>query len=439
MRRFPDVTDAAIARLAVPAFGALIAEPLYVLSDTAVVGHLGTPQLGGLALAGQALLTVHAVMIFLAYGTTAAVARLVGAGREEAAAHQAVQSLWLALAIGIVAAVALAGFAGPVLDVLGADGTVRPYAMTYLRVSVLGLPPMLLSLAAVGYLRGLQDTVRPLLVALITAVGNLVLEIVLIFVFDQGIGASALATVIAQWVGAALYLRWVAEGVARHGVVWRPDRRVIARLARVAGDLMLRTLALRGSFTVAVAAAARIDTASLAAHEIAFQLWMFVALALDAVAIAGQALMGRFLGAGDAAGARRVGNRMVQWGAVTGLVALLVVVATRPWLADLFSDDTAVQSLAAFLFWHLALMQPVNGVVFALDGILIGAGDMRFLAWAMIGAASAFVPLALMVPLLDLGVGWLWGALWVLMVSRLVALGMRFRGDHWLVTGTPTR
>jgi putative MATE family efflux protein len=435
MRRFPTATDHEIARLAIPAFGALIAEPLYVLSDTAVVGHLGTPELGGLAIAGQALLTVHAVMIFLAYGTTAAVARLIGAGDERAAAHQAVQSLWLAVAIGIVSGLILFAAAEPIVEALGAEGAIREHSLRYLRVSILGLPAMLISLAAVGYLRGLQDTVRPLVVALVTAVGNLVLEIVLIFGFDQGIGASALSTVVAQWAGAVLYLIWVGRAVAEHGISLRPERSAMAQLAKVAGDLMIRTTALRASFTVTVAAAARIDSVSLAAHEIAFQLWMFIALALDAVAIAGQALMGRVLGAGDAAAARRVGDRMIAWGAATGIAALLAVVVTRPWLADLFSDDAAVIAVAGTLFWHLALMQPINGVVFALDGILIGAGDMRFLAWAMTGAAAAFIPLAILVPVLDLGVVWLWGALWVLMAVRLAALWVRYRGGSWLVTG----
>jgi putative MATE family efflux protein len=375
------------------------------------------------------------VMIFLAYGTTAAVARLIGAGDERAAAHQAVQSLWLAVAIGVVSGLILFAAAEPIVEVLGAEGAIREHSLRYLRVSILGLPAMLISLAAVGYLRGLQDTVRPLAVALVTAVGNLVLEIVLIFGFDQGIGASALATVVAQWAGAVLYLIWVGRAVAEHGISLRPEPSAMAQLAKVAGDLMIRTTALRASFTVTVAAAARIDSVSLAAHEIAFQLWMFIALALDAVAIAGQALMGRLLGAGDAAAARRVGDRMIAWGAAAGIAALLAVVVTRPWLADLFSDDAAVIAVAGTLFWHLALMQPINGVVFALDGILIGAGDMRFLAWAMTGAAAAFIPLAILVPVLDLGVVWLWGALWVLMAIRLAALWVRYRGGSWLVTG----
>ena len=380
-----------------PALGALIAEPLYVLADTAVVGNLGTPQLGGLAVAGQALLTVHAVMVFLAYGTTSAVARLLGAGEEERAARQAVQSLWLAVAIGIVTAAILWMVTDPILSVLGAEGEIATNGRIYLRISLFGLPASLVMLAGVGYLRGLQDTTRPLVVAVVTAIINLALELILIYGFDQGIGASALATVVAQFLGAWAYVRWTVAAVRRHGVDLTPDRAVIASLGRMAGDLMLRTIALRGSFTVGVAAAARISPTALGAHEIAFQLWSFIALSLDALAIAGQAMIGRFLGAGDVVKARAVGNRILQLGTGMGVVATVLVLAALPWLPDVFSNDAAVIATTGFLFWHLAFMQPVNGAVFALDGILIGAGDLRFLAFAMVGAAACFVPLALAV------------------------------------------
>ena len=428
-------TDRDIARLAVPAFGALVAEPLYILADTAVVGHLGTTQLAGLALAGQALLSIHAVSIFLAYGTTAAVSRLLGADQHGQAAFQAVQSIWLALGIGISGAIGLWLAADPILELLGGDGDVLTNARVYLLVSLPGLPAMLISLACVGYLRGLQDTVRPLIVAVVTAIGNLVLELVLIYGFDQGIGASALSTVVAQWVGALLYLRWVYAAVAEHDVALRPELGTLRRQLVVAGDLFLRTAALRASFTVAVAAAARIGDTELAAHEIAFQLWFLVALSLDAVAIAGQAIVGRHLGAGDVAETRRVANRMVQWGLATGAIACLLLLAVRPWLPEVFSSDDAVVSLAGFLILHLALLGPLSGLVFTLDGILIGAGDMRFLAIAMAGAAAIFIPAALAVPALDLGIGWVWGAIWLLMVARAIPLTVRFRGSAWLRTG----
>lgn len=427
--------DGEIARLAVPALGALVAEPLYVLADTAVVGHLGTPELGGLAIAAQSLLTLHALMIFLAYGTTAAVARLLGAGKERQAARQAVQSLWLAVGLGVVGVIVLWVLTDPILTLLGADGEILRNGRIYLRVSLFGFPAMLVMLAGVGYLRGLQDTLRPLLVAIFTAGLNLALELVLIYGFDQGIGASALATVVAQWLGAVLYVVWTVRAVRTHEVGLGPDLSAIAGLARVGGDLFLRTAALRGSFTVAVAVAARIDEPSLGAHEISFALWSLVALVLDALAIAGQALVGRHLGAGEVAETRATANRIVYWAVVVGVVAAALLLVLRPVVPGLFSNDPEVVALTAFLFWHLAAMQPVNGVVFALDGILIGAGDLRFLAWAMTLAAACFIPLAIGVGVADLGIGWLWGALWVLMLARLVSLTLRFRTTAWLRPG----
>lgn len=428
-------TDRAILRLAVPALGALVAEPLYVLADTAVVGHIGTPQLAGLALASQVLLIIHAVFTFLAYGTTASVSRLLGAGQERRAAHQAVQGLWLAVGVGVVLATAVWLTMEPLLRLLGGRGETLANAETYLEISLAGLPAMLLMLAGVGYLRGTQDTVRPLIVALVTAAMNLVIELVLVFGFDLGIGASALSTVIVQWVGATMYVRWTAAAVNRHGVTLLPDTSVIAGLARAGVDLFVRTASLRGSFVVATAVVARIGTDDLAAHQITFEVFSFIALALDAVAIAGQALMGSLLGAGDSARARVVGTRIAWWGVWSGTLAGVAVLASRPVLPDVFTDDAGVVALTAFLFWFLAGLQPVNGLAFALDGVLIGAGDLRYLAWAMFASALAFVPLAIGVAVTDLGVGWLWGALCVFMVVRMTTVVVRFRGDAWMVTG----
>lgn len=433
--------DREIARLAIPALGALIAEPLYVLADTAVVGNLlGTIELAGLSVAGQTLLTLHAMMIFLAYGTTAAVSRLLGAGEHRQAAHQAVQGLWLAAVMGVVLALAMWLFANPILRFIGQtnDGNaeaILEQARTYLLVSLWGLPALLITLGGVGYLRGLQDTKRPLVVAIATAIFNLVLELILIVGFGFEIGASALSTIIAQWLGAGAYLWWIGRDVASHSVRLGPDITEIIRLLRIGGALFVRTVALRGSFTVSVAVASRISTEALAAHEIAFQFFIFTALALDSVAIAGQSMIGRYLGSHDESGARAVATRVLQWGVAVGLIALVIFGASAPFLPNLFTNDAAVASLATLALIHLALMQPINGIVFALDGILIGAGDMTFLAWAMSIAAAVFIPLAIAVPALGLGLGWLWGSIWVLMVVRTIGLAWRFRSDRWIVLG----
>lgn len=418
-----------------PALGALVAEPLYVLADTAVVGHLGTPELGGLAVATSVILTGYAVFIFLAYGTTAAVSRLLGAGDERAAAGQAVQSLWLAAGIGAVLAVAGFVAAPALVGALGAEGEVRDHALVYLRVSLPGIPALLLTLAGVGYLRGLQDTRTPLAVAGASAAANLVIELVLIYGMGHGIGAAALATVIAQWGAAAVYVLRIGRAVGRLGVGLRPDPPAIARLAAVGGALLVRTAALRASLTVATAVAARLGTTDVAAHAIAFELWNLLALVLDAVAIAGQAITGRLLGAGAVDEARGAGRRMIEWGVMSGVVLGAAVVVARPVLPGVFTDDPAVAALAGFLLWWVAVMQPVNGVVFVLDGILIGAGDLRFLAVAMAGAAALFVPAALAVAAADAGIGWLWAVVGLLMAARLATLLARFATPAWSVPG----
>lgn len=427
--------DREIARLAVPALGALIAEPLYVLVDTAVVGHLGTPQLGGLGVASTLVLTGYAIFNFLAYGTTGTVARLLGAGHRDRAAAQGVQSLWLALAIGIALAALGLLFAGPLVRAMGADGEVRRHALTYLRISMAGVPALTIVLAGTGYLRGLQDTRTPLAVALATALGNVVLELWFVLGLDWGVAGSAWSTVLVQVAGAAVYVRAVARDVRRNDVPIRPDRRALTALSKVSVDLFLRTSALRAALLVATSVAARIGTDDVAAHQVVFEIWNLCALVLDSIAIAAQAMIGRSLGAEDATTARVVSRRMLELSVVAGAGFTIVFLTTRTVLPDLFTDDPRVATLAAFLLVHVALMQPLSGIVFALDGILIGAGDLRFLAWAMVAAFVAFLPAALAVLGLDLGIGWLWGAIWVLMVVRMATLLRRWQDDAWLRTG----
>jgi putative MATE family efflux protein len=427
--------DREILRLAIPALGALAAEPLYILADTAVVGRLGTPQLGGLAVASTVLLTGYGLFIFLAYGTTASVARLVGAGDEPRAAHEAVQGMWLALAIGGALALAGLALAEQLVDLMGASDDVRRHALTYLRISLFGVPAMLVSLAGTGYLRGLQNTRTPLVVVVVASAANLAIELVLIFGFGSGIAGSAWATVIAQTGSAAAYVYWVTGDVRARAISVRPDLAAIRRAAVVGRDLFVRTVSLRLALTAATAVAARIGTVDLGAHHVAFELWNFLALALDSIAIAGQAIIGRLLGGGSAGAARAAGRRMVEWGVGAGLVFGVLVAVTRPLLPEIFTNDADVVSVAAFLLWFVAVLQPVNGAVFVLDGVLIGAGDMRYLAWAMFVSAVAFVPAAGVVLVLDLGVGWVWATLGLLMVVRLVTLGARFAGQSWLVIG----
>jgi putative MATE family efflux protein len=427
--------DREILRLAVPAFGALVAEPLYVLVDTAVVGHLGTPELAGVAIASSILLSAYALCIFLAYGTTASVARLLGAGEDRAAAHEAVQGLWLALLLGT--ALALLGFAfGPALvSLLGGEGEVAEHALLYLRISLFGLPALLAVLAGTGYLRGLQDTRTPLVIAIATATANLVAEVVLIYGFGFGVGASALTTVAVQWAAAAVYTRAIVRPARRLAVALAPDGPSLRRLLVVAGTLVVRTSALRSALVLATAVAARIGTTEVAAHQIAFEIWSALALALDALAIAAQAMVGRHLGASDAPSARAAGNRILELGVAAGVVAGLAIAAVHDVLPDLFTDDPDVAHLTAFVLWYVAALQPLNGLVFALDGLLIGAGDMRFLAEAMAAAAVVFAVAAGVVLATGAGLGWLWVAIGVFMAARAVPLLARWRGTAWAIEG----
>lgn len=425
--------DAQILRLAVPALGALAAEPLYLLVDTAIVGHLGTPQLAALAIAATVLTSLVSLCIFLTYGTTAQVARLHGAGDDAAAGGLAAQALWLALALGAVLVAGCALFASPLVSLLGGSGEVADLAARYLRISALGLPFALIALAGQGFLRGLGDLRTPLIVVVVAQAANVVLELWFVYGLDWGLDGSAAGTVLAQaGMGAAfawLLLRAPADDR-------RPDRARIRPLLRISGELFVRSAALLLAFATASAVLARVGEASLGAHQIAFQLFVFGALVLDAVAIAAQVLVGRALGAGDADGARVAGWRVIAWALAAGCVFGLVLFALRGVIPRAFTSDPAVLDQAAEVWWLFALMQPVAAVVFALDGILIGASDTRFLAGSMVVAGPlVYMPVALASLAFGWGIVGVWCGLVGLMLARLALLGARWLGGRWAVTG----
>ena len=427
--------DREILRLAVPAFAALVAEPLYLLADSAIVGHLGTPQLAALGLAGSALVTVVSLSVFLAYGTTAAVARRLGAGDLRGALQHGVDGMWLAVAIGAVAVTAGLPLARVVVNALGASATVEPHAATYLRIGLLGVPAMLLTLAATGVLRGLQDTRTPLIVAVAGYAANVALNLLFVYGFGWGIAGSAWGTVLAQTGAAAAYVLVVLRGARRHGAPLRPDLRGIQTAGRAGVPLLVRTMTLRVALLLLTYVAAHQGDVALAAHQVAFTLWTLLALALDAVAIAGQALVGRALGAGDVGGTRAMTRRMMTWGVASGLALGAVVVLLRPAYVPLFTPDPAVRDQLAAVLVVAAVFQPLAGVVFVLDGVLIGAGDGRYLAWAGVLTLLVFAPLAGLVLALDAGLVALWMAFGGFMLARLVTLLARERAGAWLVVG----
>ncbi|MCY0942693.1 MATE family efflux transporter [Streptomyces antarcticus] len=431
----PRRHDREIFALAVPAFGALVAEPLFLMADSAIVGHLGTPQLAGLGIAAALLTTAVSIFVFLAYATTAAVSRRVGAGDLRAAIRQGMDGIWLALLLGATVIVVVLPAAPWLVSVFGASDAVAPHAITYLRISALGIPAMLMVLAATGVLRGLQDTRTPLYVAIGGFALNGILNVALVYGADLGIAGSAWGTVIAQCAMAAAYLVVVVRGARRHDASLRPDAAGIRACAKAGAPLLVRTLSLRAVLLIATAVAARLGDADIAAHQILLSLWSLLAFALDAIAIAGQAIIGRYLGAGDTAGAKAVCRRMVQWGIASGFILGLLVVLARPVFVPLFTSDPAVEDALLPALLVVAVSQPVSGIVFVLDGVLMGAGDGRYLAWAMLLTLAVFTPAALLVPAMGGGLTTLWWAMTLMMLVRMVTLQLRARSGRWLVAG----
>lgn len=432
--------DREIFALAVPTFFALIAEPLFLLTDSAIVGTLGTQALGGLGVAGQVLLTFVAVCIFLAYGTTAAVARRFGAGDIPAGLRDGVDGMWLAALLGI-AAFAVGWPLGPVLiDMLGASPEVAPHALTYLRISLLSTPALLITMAGTGVLRGLQDARTPLVVALAAYIGNAVLCAVLVLGLGWGVAGSAWATVVAQTGGAVVYVTVVARAARHAGVSLLPTLAGLRASAGAGFALFLRSVSMRVVALATTAVAARLGDASIAAHQVSYHVWMLLVFAVDAIAIAGQAIVGRCLGAGDVRATRAATRRMVEWGVMVGLAFTLLVFAVLPWAWIPFTSDPQVKVMITATLVVVALLQPLSGVTMVLDGILMGAGDQRYLAWASLWTMLAFLPCALLVlrladPGSVSGLVWLWVAFTVWIAARALTLGVRARGTAWLVTG----
>ncbi|MFH8742868.1 MATE family efflux transporter [Streptomyces albidoflavus] len=427
--------DREIVALAVPAFGALVAEPLFVMADSAIIGHLGTAQLAGLAVASALLTTAVSIFVFLAYATTGAVARRVGAGELSAAIRQGMDGIWLALLLGAAVIAVVLPTAPALIDLFGASETAAPYAVTYLRISSFGIPAMLVVLAATGVLRGLQNTRTPLYVAIGGFVANAILNVVLVYGAGLGIAGSAWGTVIAQCGMAAVYLVVVVRGARKHGASLRPDAAGIRASAQAGAPLLVRTLSLRAVLMIATAVAARLGDTEIAAHQIILSLWSLLAFAMDAIAIAGQAIIGRYLGAGDSAGAKAVCRRMVEWGIGSGIVLGVLVIASRPLFIPLFTSDGAVKDAALPALVVVALCQPLSGIVYVLDGVLMGAGDGPYLAWAMLLTLAIFTPFALLIPSWGGGLTAVWGAMTLMMATRAVTLGLRTRSGRWLVTG----
>ncbi|WP_448073969.1 MATE family efflux transporter [Georgenia yuyongxinii] len=432
--------DRQILALALPALGALVAEPLFVLVDSVMVGHLGTAELAGLALSSTLLTTAVGIFIFLAYATTAATARRIGAGDRAGAVAAGVDGMWLGLGLGLLTAAAAFAAAPWIVQAMGAPTAVAPHAVAYLRASAPGLPGMLLVLAATGTLRGLLDTRTPFVVAVAGALANIALNAAFIYGLGLGVAGSGLGTAVAQ-TGMALALGVVVlRGARGLGVSLRPHAAGVWSAALTGAPLFVRTLTLRLAILATVAVATSLGAVTLAAHQVVNAMWGLAAFGLDALAIAAQALVGRGLGAGDVPQVRAVMRRCLQWGTGAGAALGVVLAAAGWWLAPLFTADDDVRLAAAVGLAVAGACLPIAGWVFMLDGVLIGAGDGRYLAWAGVVTLVVYLPLAWAVqayaPDGVAGLAWLWAAFGgAFMAARAVTTGLRARGTAWMVLG----
>ncbi|KXK61333.1 MATE family efflux transporter [Micromonospora rosaria] len=422
-----------IAALALPALVVLAAEPLYVLVDTAVVGHLGRVPLAAVAIGGTVMTLIAWLGTVVAYGTTGRAARRFGAGDRAAAVAEGVQASWLALGVGLLVALAMQVVGDPLARSLaGGPGEVAEAAGRWLRIASLGAPGLLLAAAGNGWLRGIQDTRRPLLFVLGPNLLSAVLCPLLVYPLGLGLIGSAVANVVAQTIGGGLF----AAALVAERVPLRPRPRLIHRQLVLSRDLLIRGVAFQASFLSATAVASRFGAATVGAHQITLQLWFFTALLLDALAIAAQALVGAALGAGDAPAARALARRFALLGLGCGVLFALLVVAGSGVVPSWFSTDAQVHAQARLAWPWFAVMLPLAGVVFALDGVLIGAGDVRYLRnLTVVAAVGGFLPAIWTAYVWDLGLGGIWAGLTLFVVLRLGGLLLRLRSGAWAVVG----
>ncbi|HEY1839026.1 MAG TPA: MATE family efflux transporter [Mycobacterium sp.] len=425
-----------IAQLALPALGVLAAEPLYLLLDTAVVGRLGALSLAGLAIGGLILGMVGSDLTFLSYGTTARSARYFGADDRDSAVAEGVQATWLGLGLGILVVVAVQAAAVPLVSVIAGSHDIADAALRWLRIAILGAPAILVSLAGNGWLRGVQDTVRPLRYVA-TGFGLSALLCPLLVYGWLGLprlelAGSAVANVAGQWLAALLFGR----ALLAERVRLRPDPAVLRAQVVLGRDLVVRTLAFQACFVSAAAVAARFGAAALAAHQVVLQLWEFLALVLDSLAIAAQALVGAALGAGDVPRATATARRVTLSSAIAATALAAVFAGGASVLPELFTDDSSVLAAVAIPWWFLVAQLPLAGVVFAVDGVLLGAGDAAFMRTAtVVSALIGFLPPIWLSLVFDWGLAGIWSGLSMFIVLRLIFVGWRALSGRWVVTG----
>lgn len=436
----PTATGRRIAGLALPALGVLAAEPIYLLFDIAIVGRLGALALAGLAIGGLILATLSSQMTFLSYGTTARSARFFGAGNRQAAVGEGLQATWLALGLGWLIVVVIQVAAVPVVSALAGSsggGEIADAALPWVRIATFGVPAILVSAAGNGWMRGVQDTVRPLRYVVTGFALSAVLCPLLVYGWlglpRLELAGSAVANLVGQWLAALLFLR----ALYVEKVPLRIEPSVLRAQVVMGRDLLLRTLAFQACFVSAGAVAARFGAAAVAAHQVVLQLWNTLALVLDSLAIAAQSLVGAALGAGQLAHAKSVAWRVTIFSTLASAVLAGVFAVGASVFPSVFTDDRSVLDAIGVPWWFMVAQLPIAGIVFALDGVLLGAGDAKFMRNAtLISAVVGFLPLIW----LSLAFGWgllgIWAGLSTFMVLRLVFVGWRAFSGRWLVPGT---
>ncbi|CAN5496481.1 MATE family efflux transporter Mmp [soil metagenome] len=426
-----------IAGLALPALGVLAAEPLYLLFDLAVVGRLGALPLAGLAIGGLVLGLVASQLTFLSYGTTARSARYFGAGDRGSAVGEGVQATWLGIGLGLVIVLVVELVGAPLISVISDGGDIAAEALPWLRIAVLGAPAILISLAGNGWMRGVQDTVRPLRFVIAGFSLSAVLCPALVYGWfglpRLELVGSAVANLAGQSLAGVLFL----SALLAERVPLRPRPAVLRAQVVMGRDLLVRTLAFQACFVSAAAVAARFGAAAVAAHQVVLQLWSFLALVLDSLAIAAQSLVGAALGGGHTAHARSVARRVTIFSFVAAALLASIFAIGASVIPSLFTDDRSVLDEIGVPWWFLVAQLPIAGIVFALDGVLLGAGDARFMRNATLTSALlGFLPLIWLSLVFGWGLFGIWSGLTTFMVLRLVFVGWRALSGRWVVAGT---
>ena len=417
-----------ILALAWPALGALAADPLLSLVDTAFVGRLGTESLAALGIDTALFAFAFAIFNFLAYATTPMVAQARGRGELAESGRVVVRGLVLALGIGVGAGGLLAVFARPLVQAMQAGSEVVEPAVAYLTVRAVAVPALLVITLGHGAFRGFQDTRTPLLVTLLANGLNAVLDPLLMFGAHLGLVGAAWATVIAQMIGAGVFLGLLHRRARAEAWRLHPPRLAELRpFLRVGSILIIRTLLLVAALTAATAVAARVGTVAVAAHQIVQQIWFLLAMTVDALAIAAQSLVADRIGNGDEVGARSIANRLFAWGLVTGVGLAAAVGFLGGLLGPLFGVEPDVAEVIEQVVPVAALMEPVAALVFVADGVFLAVLAVRLL----VSSTFAGMVAALVVLGATLIFGWglvgVWWGIAAMIGARAIVLGRAYR------------